>query len=287
MHKRVLLLGATGMLGKPVADHLNENGFKVRILARDAAKARDLFSDSFEVYEGDVKEMGSLEIALDGCYGAHISVGGEADLISAENVAGLAARLGLSHLTYVSGSTVCEENGWFPMTAQKLLAETAVRDSGVPYTIFCPTWPMEQLPRFVSGGRATLIGDRPMPWRWFASNDMGRMVANAYHDEAAQGKRLFIHGPEKIPMKEALELYCQTFHPEIESVTVLPIEMARSMAESTGNHMLGFFAELMAYFQQSGEPGDPSEANQILGAPTTTLAEWITLRKEQTLKSGG
>jgi hypothetical protein len=43
--------------------------------------------------------------------------------------------------------------------------------------------------------------------------------------------------------------------------------------------MLMFFAELMAYFQQAGEPGDPAEADVLLGAPTTTLEAWIAQQK--------
>ena len=48
--------------------------------------------------------------------------------------------------------------------------------------------------------------------------------------------------------------------------------------DGTGNQMLGFFAGLMAYFEKAGEPGDPTEANQLLGAPATTLEAWMAAR---------
>jgi hypothetical protein len=35
----------------------------------------------------------------------------------------------------------------------------------------------------------------------------------------------------------------------------------------------------MAYFDKVGELGDPTEANQLLGAPTTTLDAWIEQRR--------
>jgi hypothetical protein len=57
--------------------------------------------------------------------------------------------------------------------------------------------------------------------------------------------------------------------------------MAKAMADSTGNDMLRFFAELMAYFKKVGEPGDPTEANQLLGAPTITLDMWIAQRRAE------
>jgi NADH dehydrogenase len=164
------------------------------------------------------------------------------------------------------------------MTAQKLAAEEAIRACGVPYTIFCPTWPMEQLPRFARGGQPMLIGNQPVPFHWFAAGDMARMVSAAYQMEAAANKRLYVYGPEAMTMLEALERYCRAFHPEVESVPVMPIEAAQASAEATGNQMLGFFAGLMAYFEKAGEPGDPSEANQLLGGPETSLDAWMAAR---------
>ena len=131
----------------------------MRLLARDPEKARAAFDHAskdgsgFEIVAGDVTDLGGLERALEGCDGIHISVGGPVDQLSAENAAALAPRVRLARITYVSGSTVSEQNSWFPMTGQKLNAEKAIRGCGVPYTIFCPTWPMEQLPHFVQGGR--------------------------------------------------------------------------------------------------------------------------------------
>jgi NADH dehydrogenase len=273
----ILVLGGTGLLGAPVTRRLQADRFHVRLLARDPGKAGEMF-EGLEIVPGDVTDMASLERAMEGYSGVHLSVGGPVDQLSAENVAALAPRLGVARITYVSGSTVSEENGWFPMTAQKLAAEEAIQACGVPYTIFCPTWPMEQLPRFARGGQPLLIGNQPTPNHWFAADDMARMVSAAYQTGAAANKRLFIHGPEAITTLEALERYCQAFHPEVESVPVMPIEAARASAESTGNQMLGFFAGLMAYFEQVGEPGDPTEANQLLGAPATTLDAWIAAR---------
>jgi uncharacterized protein YbjT (DUF2867 family) len=280
----ILVLGGTGMLGGSVARRLQTGGSAVRLLARDPDKARAMFGDSFEVVAGDVTDLDSLERGLAGCDGVHISVGGPVDQLSAENVAALAPRLGLRRITYLSGATAAEQNRWFPMTAQKLEAEQALCECGVAYTVFRPTWPMEQLPRLARGGQPLLIGDRANPYHWFAADDLGRMVCTAYQVEEAANRRVYVHGPEAMTMKEALERYCQAFHPDVESVSVMPVDTARSIARSTGNQMLGFFAELMAYFDQAGEMGDPAEANELLGAPATTLDAWIERRKRRAKK---
>ena len=280
--KKILILGGTGLLGAPVARRLQADGFEVRLLARNPDKAGAMFDGSFEVVAGDVTGVAGLEKAMAGCDGVHISIAGPAELPSAQNVAVLAPGLGLERITYISGATAFEENRWFPMTAQKLAAEEAIRACGVDSTIFCPTWPMEMLPRYARGGQPLMIGDRPLPVHWFAADDLARMISTAYQGEEAAGRRLIVHGPEAITTVEALMRYCRVFHPEIESVSLMPIEAARAMAASTGNQMLGFFAELMAYFEKVGEPGDPTQANELLGAPTTTLDAWIEQQKAQT-----
>jgi uncharacterized protein YbjT (DUF2867 family) len=278
--KKILVLGGTGLLGAPVVRRLLADAFEVRLLARDPEKAAEMFGEDAgagsvpKVLPGDVTDVEALEAAMDGCDGVHISVGGPVDRLSAENVGALASKLGVKRVTYLSGSTVAEQNRWFPVIEQKVQAEAAVGECGVPYTIFCPTWPMEQLPRFVRDGRAAIIGDQPT-YHWFAAEDLASMVSKAYRSEDAANKRLYIHGPEAITMRDALDRYRQVVHPEIEAVSVMLVEAARAMAASSGNEVLRFYAEFMAYFEQVGELGDPTEANQLLGAPGTTLDAWI------------
>ncbi len=275
MTQKILILGGTGIFGVPTAQQLKADGFQARLLVRDRAKAQKLFDDDFEIVQGDVTDLASVEKAVKGCDGVHISVGGPVDQISAENVASLAPKLGVERITYISGATVAEENRWFQMVAQKLDAEKAIRACGVPYTIFCPTWPMEQLPRFARDGKPSLMGKQSLPVHFFAAEDLARMVSKAYQLEEAQNKRLTIYGPEAMSMKTALERYCTKFYPEVEKISVMPIWMAKLIGTLTGNDMLKFASGLMGYFDKTAETGDPSEANQILGAPAITLEAWM------------
>jgi uncharacterized protein YbjT (DUF2867 family) len=273
--KKILVIGGTGLLGRPVGRQLSLDGHSVRLMARDPGSVRSEYGGEFEVVGGDVTDLASLEAAMRGCDGVHLSVGGQVDRLSAENVSRLAPAANVQRITYLSGSTVAEANGWFPMVAQKLAAEKALMDGDTAYTIFCPTWPMEQLPRFVIEGRATVIGEQATALHWFAAADLARMVSAAYGKEEAANKRLYVHGPQGLTMKQALERYCAAIRPDVGSVDVIPIDAARAAAESTDNPVLAFMAEMMSYFDQAGEPGDPSEANELLGAPTTTLDEWL------------
>ena len=281
MTKTILVIGGTGMFGLPTAQQLRADGFKLRLMARDIQKARNHFPEGFEIIQGDVTDKASLEKTIYGCQGVHISVGGPVDQISAENVASLAPKVGIERITYISGATVAEENRWFPMVAQKLDAEKAIRSCGVPFTIFCPTWPMEQLPRFARNGKPSLIGKQPLPVHFFATADLARMISKAYQLDTADDKRFFIYGPEAMTMKTALERYCARFHPDVEKISVMPIWLAKLLGSLTGNQTLKFASSLMGYFDNTPETGNPSEANQILGAPKISLDAWMKSREER------
>ncbi len=278
MAERILVLGGTGLLGGAAARALAAVGWEVRVLTRRGDRALGRVGDDIEVVAGDVTDHESLHHAMIGCFGVHISIGGAADFTSAQNVCSLARETGIGRITYISGATVCEENRWFPMVAQKLEAERVIVDSGLPYTIFCPTWPMEMLERFARSGKPFMMGAQPYPLHWYAVDDLGRMVTNAYRVSAAENKRLYVHGPEGIPMKEALQRYCNRIFPDSKKVSVMPIAMAKLMGTLTGKPELKFAARLMEYFDRVGEMGDPAEANALLGAPRMRLEEWLDAR---------
>jgi uncharacterized protein YbjT (DUF2867 family) len=279
MQKRILILGGTGMVGQIAARHLQKAGFQVRVMTRDGQKAGKLFDGSCEVFVGNPQDAACLEEALPGCYGVHISLPTEAEQQATEMVAKLASKHGIERITYISGATVAEENRWFPMVNRKFLAEKAIREMGVPYTFFCPTWVMESLPLFVRQGRASILGKQPYPYHWVAGDDLARMVSRAYQLEEAENKRFVVHGPEAIPMQEALRRYCAVFHPDIQSVSSMPFWLVRLLAAITGDEGLKDAGKLMGYFEKVGEGNGFPERIDSIGIPRMTLGEWLEQRK--------
>src|SRR4051812_31030120 len=59
--------GATGKVGNAVARALHARGDRVRVLARDTARARDVLPEGIEVAPGDVTDADSVRAAVDGC----------------------------------------------------------------------------------------------------------------------------------------------------------------------------------------------------------------------------
>lgn len=278
MSVRVLVLGGTGTLGSPVVRSLAGRGHTVRILVRNAEKARRMFGDEVEVVPGDSTSRDHLNRALEGCDALHVSLPTESELVAVRQATDLAASGaagGLRRISYVSGTSVREENRWFEVVDVKMRTEKALERSGIPHVVFCPTWAMEVLPNFVRPERAVVIeGKRPPRFHFFAAADFGEMVATSYQDDRALGKRLFVHGPRSTTLPEAIRAFHAAVHPQVRLRRLTPWQ-ARLVARLSRNPSLGAVARLIAYFDATEEHGDPSEANALLGSPSTDLSVWV------------
>ena len=281
----VLVIGGTGMLGEPVARRLAKDGHRVRILTRNSSAARQRFGSPFEVVQGDVEDVRALETGLQGCSAVHLSLDGKGDWDlerrAAVLVTDLGRRLGLRRVTMISGASTCEENAWFPMVPARLAAEKAIRDCGVPYTLFRCTMFMELLPTFVHGVKAILMGRQPARWHWIAAEDYARMVSTAFDTPEAEGKTLYVYGPEALTMAEAIDCYRMLCAPDAK-LTEVPFWILSIMAMLPGREQLRRVGlPIMRYFSKVSEIGEPDEANQLLGAPCITLEQWCQKRAEQ------
>lgn len=279
--KLILVVGGTGRLGEPVARRLQADGYLVRVFTRVPDKACAMFGPGYEITAGDVEDRLSLEKALKGCYGVHINLEGGLDpdleRRGVENIVQAAASAHVQRISYISGATVSEENCWFAGTRAKFYAEAAIRASGIPYSIFKPSFFMESLPSYVSGKRASVIGHQPHRWHWVAAADYARMVSNAYWSPGAVNKDFYVYGPQAYTLREALEKYCAIVHPDV-TVGNLPLWAASILARLTRQEALRAVLPFFHYAGKVGENGDPGEANALLGMPTTTLEQWCHLQ---------
>jgi len=287
----ILVIGATGTIGAPVARQLREDGHDVRLLVRDPKRAAAQFGSGFAYIQGRVEERETVKQALSGCTGVHISLQAgshPADIERVEHlgtlrVLELAAHEPLAHLTYVSGMSVGAEVGSAVLADQaKRRVEQALQQSGMSFTIFRPTYFMDNLPKQLQGKRAMVLGRQPHPLHLVAASDFGRMVSRAFQVPEAGKKVFFVQGPEALTLVEALRLYCTMLEPE-KRVTTMPLWLMSVVDTLFLGRKMHRTLQIMQVLQRYGEFGDPSEANQILGAPTTTLRAWC--EQQRTLRS--
>ncbi len=280
-HSRILVIGATGMLGKPVAQQLRAEGFNVRVLARSVDRARAALGGEYEFAQGDYEDAASLKSAMQNCDGVHINVKGgpteadyeRADHVGVRRIAETAVAAGVGRVTLISAYALHPEMADTPETRAKVRGEAALKATGIPYTIFRCSWFMESLPLFVQGNSLTLIGTHRHPLHWIAAEDYARMVANSYKSDAALNKDLYIFGPEAYPMGEAMNLYRQFAAPHLK-ISKMSTWMLGILGALTFNQEWKGMATLMTHYERWGEDGPPDEANRLLGAPQVTLMAW-------------
>lgn len=273
---KILVIGASGLLAKPVVRHMDEAGFQLRLFSRNVSQS--MFDREFEMFQGDVFNMKDLDKAIYGCEAIHISLSTENEDLATKNIVDVAKKTGIKLISKVSGCTVAEENRWFSMIENKYQAEQSIISSGIPYMIFRPSWFFETLSLMIREGKAMMLGKQQNPSHWIAAEDFARMVVSAYKNPDARNRIFFIFGQEQYLMKDLLEKYCQARYPEIKKVSVIPIWMAKFIAVLTGNKGLKEAASLFGYFEKVKELGNPDETNDLLGKPTTTFENWIQFK---------
>jgi len=292
--RRILVLGGTGMLGRPVVRSLIENGHTVRVLTRNVQNARNIFgsSDDVEVVEGSATSRDDIRMAMEGgVYAVHVNLTPATEYTAMSHVVDLAKEgdsklLVVERITYVSATTLSEENRWFDRVDVKLRTEEILRRSGIPHVIFCPTWVMETLQNFiVQNGKkkrkraVVVVGKNPPALHFFAAADFGRIVAATYEDDRGLGKRLYVYGPDAVTLSDAMERFVAACYPEVKLIR-WKLWQARIAAFLLRNESLADVTKLIAYLDVAGEHGDSTEADALYGAPAITLDEWFGMNKD-------
>lgn len=151
----ILVAGATGGTGQRVVEQLLQQGRRVRILVRDAAKAQALFGDALECHIAMVQDASAVAKAVYGvdylvsAIGARtrandpLNTGETVDYIGNLNLVNAAKQYSVKQYVLVStgglAASVFEASlQQRPILEWKLKAEQVVQNSGVPYTIVRP-----------------------------------------------------------------------------------------------------------------------------------------------------
>ena len=284
MTATVLVIGGGGQLGAPVVRRLLGDGFRVRMLVRANSPAR---ADGAEEVLGDVDDIDSLRRAITGCDAVHISLRGgpcDADYERVERrgtarVADVAAECGRRVcLSYVSHMLAAPDSRSASLRA-KWSAEHAIAASGVPYTIFRPTYFMDTLPRHIRGRTATVLGHQRHRFHMLAAEDFAAMVSRALSTDRAVNQTLTVYGPEAYTIPAALRIYCDVCAPGV-TVASRPLWLMAALDRAVLRGSLGDTIPLMHALQELGEQGDPSEAVRLLGPATTNLADWCSRQRQ-------
>jgi uncharacterized protein YbjT (DUF2867 family) len=226
----VAVAGGTGFVGGAIARELARRGHRVVVLThRPGARAAQ---PGIEYRSADATRPETLASTLDGVDTLVISLafhnspieaprrGQTFDRVDADGTEALvvAARAavvksshaaGVRRLIYLSGAGAAADapRHWF---RAKWRAEEAIRDSGIEYTIFRPSWIYgpgdKSLNRFIGFTRwlpfVPQIGNGRQVLVPVFVDDVARLVADALETPAATNQTFEVGGPESMTMDE-------------------------------------------------------------------------------------
>jgi NADH dehydrogenase len=219
----VLVTGGTGFIGPHVVHSLRARETPVRALVRDPARATRLAAWGVELVVGDVTDPASLRAACGGVdavvHLVAIIRGQPADFerVMAEgtrNVVAAAQEAGVRRFVLASALGLDEgSKDAVPYFAAKWEMERAVRESGLDYVIFRPSFVFGRdggvLPTFVRLARyapvTPVIGSGRQRLQPIWIEDLAEYYALAIGEQAAVNRVFELGGPDAVSWNEFWE----------------------------------------------------------------------------------
>ena len=227
---RILVIGATGLLGRPVTRQLVREGFDVRALVRDARRAASVLPEACTLVTGDLRDRARLALALHDVDAVYLSLSNrmsmrrpdwDPDADGTRLVLDAIRANGRPHLLRLSAMGI-ENDPWWVAQA-KVEIDEVIAGAGVPYTIFRPTWFMESIPISAVGPVLVRPPGPDDPIHWIAGDDFGRQVAAAVRTPAARDRVFEVQGPEPVSMRDAFRRFARVWR---SSLVVAPLPNA-------------------------------------------------------------
>jgi uncharacterized protein YbjT (DUF2867 family) len=218
----ILVVGATGYLGRETTKLLLQRGEGVRVMARTPSKADELKKLGAEIVQGDLIDRTSLVRACQGVdrvlASAHSVMGkgkyrseyvdgdGHRALIDA------AKKAGAAHFVYVS---ILDARPDHPLGLWRIKYQTEeyLKASGLSYTILRPPAFMEQHAHLFNGksilesGKTNILGTGTKPRNFMAARDVAQFAVIALTDPRACNQIIDMGGPENFTNNEVAALY--------------------------------------------------------------------------------
>ncbi len=214
-----LVIGGTGYLGRMIARKLLAMTYSVRILVREGSNTLPLEEVGARVVIGDLQDPASLTAA---CQGVKTIISTAAtrtldydesvraiDVCGYHNLIRTAPAAGIDHFLYIS-ALGADPHSEVPYLAAKGQIEADLRDSGMVYTIFRPSYFMDFWFMGLVLGPATkdqpvwVLGDGRDPHWPVAAQDVAEIVVKgAIGHPSARNRVIEITGPQPLSLKDA------------------------------------------------------------------------------------
>ncbi len=289
---KVAIIGATGLLGKPVALQLIASGFDVTIISRDPKKAKHIFPTASVLY-ADLSDKSSLKEALNGqevvYLNLHISPNTKRKDFIAEtdgliNFLEVAKQCGVKRIAYLSSLVKDYQSEsrfkWWVFDA-KQKAVQLIKGAGLPYTIFVSSSFMENFTKqggFMNVNQLSLVGKSSVKLFWISAKDYAKQVCKSLEILTDENREYYIQGPQNHTTEEALTIFQEHYH--VKRLNLVRIPLASLFLMSKFSARIDYAYRLLKAKNNYNEKFKAQFTWDELGKPTETIKDF-TLRIQQ------
>lgn len=279
--RKIAVIGATGMLGRPVTLQLAEAGFAVTAVVRNPEKAKKMLPDSVQLIKGDLKDPASIQAALSGQDALYLSLSVEqteresrfhTEEEGLRHALAAAKANGLVRVSYLSSVVMRYPADWWVFRIKRKAVED-IKASGIPYAIFYPSTFMETIKgQYLAGNRFLILGKAHYPNWWIAAQDYGMQVANDFKNGSAGNREYVVQGPEPLTVDEAAERFVKAYTRQPVTVTKLPLGPFRLLQPLAPRFRYGY--QIITALNNYPETFEAQKTWTELGKPITTIEDY-------------
>lgn len=220
MIKKIAIVGATGMLGWPVAKALADCGFEVTALIRSIKNKTEY--PQIRWLEGDLSNPDAIRSLLNGQDALHLNLSVKqserendwhAEEQGLQRILELSLKSNITRVSYLSSLIMNYQslNGfdWWVFRL-KQRAVKHIKQSGLQSAIFYPSTFMETLVhQYKVGPFMLLAGESKYKQYFIAASDYANQVAQYYKLELPGAHDFVVQGPAGYTTDQAVELFIQ------------------------------------------------------------------------------
>ncbi len=212
-------------MGSGIVRELAKTHSNLRVLTRDSNRVRNRVQ-GVEYISGDLSDVSSLQKAMENCDTVINAAQFDnapfenprkgltyekIDAQGTEHIVEAAKKTGISRILYISGAGVDENKteSWF---RAKSRAEKSIKNSGMKWTIFRPSWiygpgdrSLNQMIPMVRYSPVVFIVGKDYWIQPIFINDVAKIVSSAVENPKTFDQIYELGGPEHLTMKEILQ----------------------------------------------------------------------------------